>query len=132
MRTLPFLLVAILSLPASLASAATVDISDDHGGLLFLYQRQWEGLAQQNVHVRIVGPCVSACTILLGYIPSKNVCVTPNASLGFHLATLQFATDDLWRAYPENIRNWISRNGGLTHRVLWLQLPAIYRFFRKC
>ena len=123
---------AALLLAASAANATTVAVSDDHGGLLSLYQAQWADLAAQNVDVEIVGPCVSACTILLGYISSEKICVTPKASLGFHRATMQFATDALWRAYPDAIRDWIVQHGGLTYELLWLQAPDIYRFFRKC
>jgi hypothetical protein len=127
------LLAAILAFATSVARAETiVNVSDDHGGLLFAYQLQWAGLATQKVSVRIAGPCVSACTVLLGYIPRENICVTPNASLGFHLATMQFATDALWRAYPQDIRAWIEKNGGLTYQVIYLHAPAIYRFLQKC
>ena len=126
------ILAAALLLAASAANATTVAVSDDHGGLLSLYQARWADLAAQNVDVEIVGPCVSACTILLGYISSEKICVTPKASLGFHRATMQFATDALWRAYPDAIRDWIVQHGGLTYELLWLQAPDIYRFFRKC
>jgi len=132
MRAWQLFLVAILWFAASTARAETVDVSDDHGGILFLYQMQWSKLGAQGVNVRIVGPCVSACTVLLGYIPRKNICVTPKASFGFHLATMDFATQDLLRAYPSDIRSWIDEHGGLTHQVLWLQPPSLYRFFHKC
>jgi hypothetical protein len=133
-KALRSVLVAFLSLPfaASAANAVTVEVSDDHGGILPLYQARWHDLAEQNVRVEIVGPCVSACTILFGYIPSQKICVTPNASLGFHLATMQFATDALWKAYPDAVRDWITKHGGLTHQLLWLKPPEIFHFFRKC
>lgn len=132
MRVWQCLLATVLSLFTSVASAATIDITDDRGGFLFLYQMRWEKLAAQGVSVRIAGPCLSACTILLGYIPRKEVCATPNASLGFHLATMQFATDQLWKIYPQDIRTWITQHGGLTYQVLWMQAPEIYHFVRKC
>lgn len=132
MRAWQLLLVAIVSLTAIVARAETIDVSDDHGGLLSAYQAQWATLAAQGVNVRIVGPCVSACTVLLGYIPNKNICVTPSASFGFHLATTAFATEDLLRAYPPNVRLWIDQHGGLTSELIWLQAPALYRFFRPC
>jgi hypothetical protein len=132
-RTCRYVLVAILSLVPSLASAETVEISEDRGGFVFMYQERWEKLAQQHVKVRIAGPCLSACTILLGYIPRQDICVTPKAMFGFHLATMQFATDQLWSAYPEDIRQWIDQHGGLGYfQILWMQAPEIYRFVRKC
>jgi hypothetical protein len=68
------------------------------------YQNQWATQAAQGVEVRIVGPCVSACTVLVGYVPRRNICVMPNAYLGFHWATTAFHTQELWSAYPPDIR----------------------------
>jgi hypothetical protein len=93
---------------------------------------QWATLAARGVKVRIIGPCVSACTVLVGYIPRQNICVMPNAHLGFHWATTEFHTQELWNVYPPDIRQWISQHGGLTSQMLWLQAPSIYRYFRKC
>ena len=114
------------------ANGETMDITDDRGGILFLYQRRWEQLAAQKVNVRIAGPCLSACTIILGYIPRKDICATPKASLGFHAGTFPFVTDQLWKIYPQDIRAWITAHGGLTFQVIWMQAPEIYRFIRKC
>jgi hypothetical protein len=133
MKVWQCLLAGILSLTTSAASAETIEINNDRGGFVFVYQARWEKLAMQGVNVRISGPCLSACTILLGYIPRRDICVTPNASFGFHLATMQYATDQLWKAYPEDIRDWINQHGGLAFfQILWMQVPDIYRFFRKC
>lgn len=129
---LAMLLISILALGTSAARAETVYISDDHGGLLSAYQMQWATLGSQGVKVRIAGPCVSACTVLLGYIPRKSICVTSSASLGFHLATTDYATRDLLSAYPADLRLWIEQHGGLTFQLMWLQAPDIYRFFRRC
>ena len=100
MKVWQSLLAGILSFVTSAASAETIDINNDRGGFVFVYQARWEKLALQGVNVRVSGPCLSACTILLGYIPRRDICVTPNASFGFHLATMQSATDQLWKAYP--------------------------------
>src|SRR5207342_2958209 len=51
--------------------------------------------------------------------------------LGFHWATAGFATQELWSAYPSDIRLWISQHGGLSDQMLWLQAPSIYRYFRS-
>jgi hypothetical protein len=131
MRVWRLLLVVLLPF-AGAASAQTIDVSDYHGGLISSYQNQWATLAEQGVRVRIVGPCVSACTVLLSYVPRRNICVTPNAYLGFHWATTAFHTQELWSAYPPDIRQWIGQHGGLTDQIIWLQAPAIYRYFRRC
>jgi hypothetical protein len=132
MKVRQLLLAAILSLGVSVARAEIVDVSDNHGGLLSAYQTQWALFAARRVDVRIVGPCVSACTVLIGYIPRQHICVAPGGYLGFHWTTAGFATQELWSAYPSDIRLWISQHGGLSDQMLWLQAPSIYRYFRKC
>jgi len=126
------LFTAVLLLGTTAADAETVDVSDDHGGLLATYQTEWASLAARGVRVRIVGPCVSACTVLVGYIPRANICATPNAYLGFNWATTEFHTQQLWSTYPPDIRQWISQHGGLTNQIIWLRAPQIYKYFRKC
>jgi hypothetical protein len=126
------LLAANLSLFTCPANAATVEITEDRGGFVFLYVDKWQKLQAQKVNVRIAGPCLSACTVLLGYIPRRDICVTPKASLGFHLATFPTVTQQLLDLYPEDIRAWLNRHGGLTFQVLWMQAPEIFKYFSKC
>jgi hypothetical protein len=122
---------ALLSFAAP-ALAETIEVYDDHGGSVRAYNSRWAGLAARGVSVKIVGPCQSACTVLLGHIPRKRICVTPNASFGFHLAKREDATATLRAAYPSDIRAWISRHGGLTPDFKWLRAPEIFRYFKKC
>src|SRR5258708_38009475 len=56
----------------------------------------------------------------------NKICVTPKASLGFHQAYYDKAftfgmkvtslegTSDLMSYYPDTVKDWIRRNGGLT------------------
>jgi hypothetical protein len=119
----------LLALPAR---AETIDVSDDHGGRVTEYAARWAGLAQKGVSVRIVGPCQSACTVLLGHIPRSRICVMPEASFGFHLAHLPEATATLRRAYAADITAWINAHGGLTQEFIWMRAPDTYRYFKKC
>lgn len=125
-------LTAILIIAAPVARAETIEVVDDHGGFVYLYQEKWEKLAAQKVNVRIVGICASACTLLTGYFPRKDICVTEHAALGFHAGTFPFVTEALLRTYPEDIKKWIDAHGGLTFELIWLQRPEIYKFFHKC
>jgi len=124
--------VAALLIAASAAGAETIDVSDNHGGLVADYDARWAGLAAQGVDVRIVGPSQSACTVLLGHISRSRICVTPAASFGFHLAQTAKSTATLWNAYDAEIRGWITAHGGLTSQFIWMRAPDTYRFFRKC
>ncbi|MFZ3360600.1 MAG: hypothetical protein WCA56_10580 [Xanthobacteraceae bacterium] len=132
MRAWQALAVVSLSLLTSIARAETVEISGDYGGFVVAYEAKWKKLATEHAKVRIAGPCVSACTIVAGYIPRGDICVTPNGSLGFHLAFPYFVTPTLWKDYPPDIQEWITQKGGLTYKLMWLQAPEIYKFFKKC
>lgn len=91
----PLLIMALFLSLSGLVSAETIEVSDNHGGSVAEYDSRWAGLAARGVDVKIVGPCQSACTVLLGHIPRNKICVTPNASFGFHLANLASATATL-------------------------------------
>ncbi len=132
MRVWQVALTAILIIAAPLARAETIDVSGDHGGLVFLYQQKWEKLAAQKVNIRVAGICASACTLLTGYFPRKDICVMPDAAFGFHAGTFPFVTEQLLKIYPQDIRKWIDAHGGLTFQLIWMQRPEIYKFFRKC
>jgi hypothetical protein len=119
-------------LSASPALAETIEVYDNHGGRVAEYNARWARLAARGVNVKIIGPCQSACTVLLGHIPRERICVTPQASFGFHLAKLPAATETLRRAYAADIRAWINRHGGLTHNFIWMRAPDTYRYFKKC
>jgi hypothetical protein len=112
--------------------AETIDVYDDHGGIVSEYNERWAELAARGVDVRIIGPCQSACTVLLAHIPRNRICVTQQAAFGFHLAKHANSTAMLWAGYDEGIRSWINAHGGLTADFKWMRAPDIYRFFRKC
>lgn len=131
MKAVPFALL-MLCLAAFPARAETIDVSDDHGGRVAEYNARWAGLAKRGVSVRIVGPCQSACTVLLRHIPRSRICVMPQARFGFHLAKLPQATATLWGGYSADIRAWINARGGLTADFKWMGAPDIYRYFKKC
>ncbi len=87
---------------------------------------KYASIRDRGERVIIDGICNSACTLVLGIVPLNRVCVTPRASLGFHMAyydkattfgvkvTSYAGTADLMSYYPETVKDWISRNGGLT------------------
>jgi hypothetical protein len=127
-----FAAVAWATLASVPARAETINVYDDHGGVVPDYDARWAALAARGVDVKIVGPCQSACTILLAHIPYDRICVTPQARFGFHLAKVQRSTDMLWAGYSAGIRDWITARGGLTPDFKWMGAPDTYRFFHKC
>jgi hypothetical protein len=126
------LILIALSLAAPVAEAETIDVSDDHGGSVAIYNQRWQEYAARGVSVRIVGPCQSACTVLLGHIPRSRICVTPEARFGFHIAHRPDMTALRWRSYASDIKGWINARGGLTPDFKWMGAPDTYKYFRKC
>lgn len=114
------------------ARAETIDVYDNHGGSVVAYDARWAEHARRGVSVRIIGPCQSACTVLLGHIPRNRICVTPQASFGFHQAKRPHATAILWNAYAADIRAWINAHGGLQKEFIWMRAPDTYRYFKRC
>ena len=121
---LPLLL--LLSLLAVAPARAELHITRDHGGYVDEYKTKYQRIRDRHERVIIDGICNSACTLVLGIVPMSRICVTPRASLGFHQAyydkALTFGikvstaagTSDLMSYYPDAVKDWIRRNGGLT------------------
>jgi len=118
--------VVPILLALSTPACADYRITRDHGGLVESYKTKYAKIRERGERVIIDGICNSACTLVLGIVPLSRVCVTPNASLGFHQAyfdksytfgvklTSYAGTADLMASYPPPVQEWIKRQGGLT------------------
>ena len=91
MRRLVFALLAPFALWSSCATA-DYRITRDHGGLVDQYKVKYASIRDRGERVVIDGICNSACTLVLGIVPLNRVCVTPRASLGFHMAYFDKST----------------------------------------
>ncbi|MGO4717133.1 hypothetical protein [Bradyrhizobium sp. 2TAF24] len=121
-----FIVVLLLSLLAATSARADLHITRDHGGYVEEYKAKYEHIRKTGQRVIIDGICNSACTLVFGIVPMNKICVTPRASLGFHQAyydkaftfgikvTSYEGTSDLMSYYPDTVKDWIRRNGGLT------------------
>jgi hypothetical protein len=128
------------ALLAALAPArAEVRILASPGGAVLPFLELFERVRASGERVVIDGPCLSACTLVLDMVPPDRICVTRRAVLGFHAARSidqrgrmyaePEASELVLAAYPAPVRNWISRRGGLTSRLLLLrgrELAAMY------
>ena len=136
-----FLGAVIAALAVSSASA-TVRISSDAGGQIGPYLENLAALRSSGERVVIDGPCLSACTLILGVIPHDRICATSKARLGFHAAwhpdsngqpvPSRGGTQLLMNVYPQQVRNWIARRGGLTTRMKYLSGRELYAMVRPC
>jgi len=126
------LIAAVVSTVLTFTSAsATVIISDDAGGKMKDYTTHFQQVRDSGEPVVIAGTCVSACTMVLGLVPSDRICATHNAVLGFHAAWMfddsgkrvvsASGTQDLMQTYPASVRAWIARRGGLTPKMMYLR-----------
>ena len=125
MRISQLSLLLVLLLAASPARA-DLRITSDHGGYVTEYKAKYQRIRDRNERVIIDGICNSACTLVFGIVPLNKICVTPRARLGFHQAyydkaftfgikvTSYEGTSDLMSYYTQPVKEWISRNGGLT------------------
>jgi hypothetical protein len=131
---------ALLFVFVSLGPAVgEVRIEASGGGVVTNYLDLFAVVRQSGQRVVIDGPCLSACTLVLSTIPRNRICVTRRAVLGFHAPRLidengrQYWAPELTHAvavtYPAPVRDWISRHGGLTQRLILLrgrELAALY------
>ena len=120
------LTLLLLPLLAATPARADLHITRDHGGYVEEYKTKYKRVREKGERVIIDGICNSACTLVFGIVPMNKICVTPRASLGFHQAyydkaftfgikvTSSEGTSDLMSYYPDAVKDWIRRNGGLT------------------
>ena len=131
---------AVLAALTISTAPAAVRIKADPGGQIGPYLENLVALRSSGERVIIDGPCLSACTMVLGVIPHERICVTPRARLGFHAAwkpdgngrpvTSLVATKLLMDIYPDNVRGWLAKRGGLSPKMKYLagrELAAMYQ-----
>jgi hypothetical protein len=139
MRFAALVLGAALAASSVSAGSAAVRIKADPGGQIGPYLENLVALRSSGERVIIDGPCLSACTMVLGVIPRERICVTPRARLGFHAAwtpdgngrpvTSRVATRLLMDIYPQDVRGWLAKQGGLSRQMKYLsgrELAAMY------
>ena len=144
MRITPLALL-LLSVFAAAPAHAELRITRDHGGYVEEYKAKYKRVRETGQRVIIDGICNSACTLVLGMVPMNKICVTPRASLGFHQAyydkaftfgikvTSMEGTSDLMSYYPDSVKDWIRRNGGLTTEMKKIKNGAdLWRIVDPC
>lgn len=136
-----FAAMGLLALVSGDANAA-VRISNDNGGQIGPYLDAYVSLRNSGQRVIIDGPCLSACTLVLGIVPRERICVTQRAQLGFHAAwnpgsdgrpvLSRAGTKALWELYPGDIRAWLKKRGGLKPKMVFLAGRELTSMYREC
>jgi hypothetical protein len=134
------LVFATISCTAQQAKSDVL-IKDDGGGDIYRYIAKYLSLQWSGERVIIDGECLSACTLALGLLSKQQRCFTNDARLGFHAAYTDsgkaqvgnpVGTDIFWLIYPAEIRRWISKHGGLTSKVIYLEGKELAAMYRPC
>jgi hypothetical protein len=135
-------LAIVLWAIATMMARAEVRILASPGGEVGPFLDLFEKVRDSGERVVIDGPCLSACTLVLSMVPSERICVTRRAVLGFHaarsidrrghIAAEPEASRLVLEAYPDPVRNWIIRRGGLTSRLLLLRGRDLASMYRVC
>ena len=133
---------AVVTALSGPSASAAVRITGDYGGQIGPYLEQLVAIRESGQQVIIDGPCLSACTMVLGVIPPERICVTRRARLGFHaawhhgengrVATNPGGTQLLMAVYPQNVKRWIAKRGGLTRQMKYLTGRELASMYRSC
>ncbi len=142
MRIRSLLLCAALLVSGIVPASATMRIAEDRGGQIGHYVQAFATVRSAGENVVIDGNCLSACTLVLGMVPSNKVCATERARFGFHAAwmpdrdgrpvTSAAGTRALWDIYPSSVRHWINQHGGLSRKMIFLQGHDLNGIVRSC
>ena len=136
------LLAVALWFFATMLARAEVRILASPGGQVGPFIDLFEKVRNSGERVVIDGPCLSACTLVVSMVPSERICVTRRAVLGFHAARSMDRRGRLYaepeasklvlEAYPDPVRSWIIRRGGLTSHMLLLRGRELAAMYRSC
>jgi hypothetical protein len=137
-----FLIAALAGVSTISPASATIRIAGDAGGQIGAYLERHKAMRQSGERVVIDGACLSACTMVLGAIPRNRICITSRAVLGFHAAydldqngmqvTSRGGTSLLMGNYPQHVRNWIARRGGLSRDMKFLGGRELSSMYASC
>jgi hypothetical protein len=117
-------------------------IVNDKGGQVSKYVQAFARVRSTGERVVIDGDCLSSCTMVLGLVPSSQICATPRARFGFHAASIlddvgqpfvnTKATQALWKIYPTSVQRWINQHGGLSRQMIYMEGLELRAMISSC
>jgi len=114
----------------------TTVIHDEPGGTVMQHEIRFRKLAESGDNVEIRGSCMSACTLVVAYVPKERLCFGEHGKLMFHQVrilkqgtkqgvkqdpkdwsfettqTYLLGTQAMVAKYPQDIQMWIKDHGG--------------------
>lgn len=141
-RPLALMIVAAINTFSASSAHATIVISSDRGGLVSDYSARFLSARHSGEQVVIDGACLSACTLVVGFVQRDKICATPKAVLGFHSAwrpmgrgkraNSPVATQAMLDVYPAELRKWIAHRGGLSSKMIFLHGHELAEIVPSC
>jgi hypothetical protein len=106
----------------------------NNGGDLFKFVDYWRRVAVAPDRVEIRGPCVSACAMVLAYVPKDRLCIGWYSYFAFHMVrrsdngvVIAKSTQWMMDQFPAEIRDWMEAQGGFNSmpvgEKLWIMTP---------
>lgn len=92
----------------------------DLGGSVYGFTHDYTIGRLRGDTYRVEGVCVSACTEILGLVPSNKVCASPYSRWGFHAAFYhemgmrvfsKEGTEFVWSLYPPAVQDLLRKKG---------------------
>jgi hypothetical protein len=112
-------------------------VRSDAGGQVIDYAIRTAKLRESGKPVHISGKCASACTMYLALSPSQ-ICIAPGTSFLFHapygasVHGRKVARQYFLANYPDWVRSWLARRGGLSGKLLVMDYAYASRHLRTC
>jgi len=128
---------AALLLALSIPYCHAKTVRFDMGGYVEEYRAMWTKVARSGEQVRIDGPCVSACTMVLSIVPAERICITRRAVFGIHQVSIGDkkylkGTRQMVREYPKWVQQWLKGKRPLHYEPVWLYPKDIGKNLRRC
>lgn len=137
-------LAGAVLLSACAPSNAAMRILFDPGGVITEYVDKYNAIHASGGSVVIDGPCISACTMIVGLVDREKVCVTKRAMLAFHSASevTPFArkhsedgTALLWNVYPDDVQDLLRKkgwDGGEHPNLIFIRGAELRSIYKEC
>lgn len=129
--------VSNAAVESQIPKTRAVSVANNSGGSVVEFAMRTATYRKNRTRVQITGRCDSACTLYLA-LPTNQLCVSPGAYFRFHSpqagssGDVSVAKNFMLRKYPGWVRNWISSQGGLSHRLLKMDYSYASRFVPRC
>lgn len=104
--------------PESPAIPERIVITHGAGGSIYEHNVRFMVYRNAGAMIEMRGPCYSACTLITAYVGKDKLCIAEGAFFAFHAARYANAklapaeTAMMYWQQPEQIRDWIDRQGG--------------------